>query len=242
MQTKEEKKKLEQIAEAYLKQQYIKHVGMLQVIYRGTAQIIEANEQGVLLRDEISEVYMLSTTEDTQGIAWMKEHLTKENCSIMQVTSKGCMEFAKKAYGFKNSLDCKQMVYSKKEPVTYKARLKIVEPNEVQFQQIWNVYDAISYEELCKIRERHQLFVALYEGEMVGFIGSHLEGSIGLLKVLPEHRRRGYGLEMESYMINQFLEWGYIPFVQVEVGNKQSEALQVKLELETSDEYVYWIY
>ncbi len=68
-------------------------------------------------------------------------------------------------------------------------------------------------------------------GELVGFIGEHDEGAIGMLEVLPEHRRRGYAYELEGFLVNHMLEQGRIPFTQVVEDNEASFALQRKLGL-----------
>lgn len=66
-------------------------------------------------------------------------------------------------------------------------------------------------------------------GELVGFVGEHDEGAIGMLEVFPEHRRRGYAWELEGFLVNRMLEAGRRPFTQVVVGNEASFALQRKL-------------
>ena len=66
-------------------------------------------------------------------------------------------------------------------------------------------------------------------GELVGFIGEHEEGSIGMLRVFPEYRRRGCAQALESLMINLHLARGYLPYCQVALDNEASHALQAKL-------------
>lgn len=52
-------------------------------------------------------------------------------------------------------------------------------------------------------------------GKPVGFIGEHLEGSMGLLEILPGYRGKGYGTELESFMICHMLEKGQRPFARL---------------------------
>ncbi|MBE5905217.1 MAG: hypothetical protein E7277_00285 [Lachnospiraceae bacterium] len=40
--------------------------------------------------------------------------------------------------------------------------------------------------------------VAYYHTEMAGFVGEHLEGSIGLLHVMPKFRRKGYAMALQK--------------------------------------------
>lgn len=66
-------------------------------------------------------------------------------------------------------------------------------------------------------------------GELVGFIGEHDEGAIGMLEVFPEHRRRGYASELAAFAVNRMLALGRVPFSQVVLGNEPSFAMHRKL-------------
>lgn len=66
-------------------------------------------------------------------------------------------------------------------------------------------------------------------GELVGFIGEHDEGAIGMLEVFPEHRRRGYASELAGFAVNRMLSLGRVPFSQVVLGNEPSFAMHRKL-------------
>jgi len=69
-----------------------------------------------------------------------------------------------------------------------------------------------------------------------------LEGSIGLLEIFPEYRRLGYGTALESFLVNQMLEKGQVPFGLIEVNNKNSIDLQNKLGFKISEDKVYWLF
>ena len=105
-----------------------------------------------------------------------------------------------------------------------------------------NYYQKLSEEELRKIIERENLFMAVHNEKPVGFVGEHLEGSMGLLEILPDCRRKGYGTELESFMISHILKQNLIPYCQVEVDNDKSLELQRKLGLIISKEKLYWIF
>ena len=65
---------------------------------------------------------------------------------------------------------------------------------------------------------------------------------MGLLEIFPAFRRKGYGAELESFMISRMLERGLLPYCQVEVDNEKSLALQWKLGMTVSREKVYWVF
>lgn len=225
----------------YLDSNYIEYAGMIQVIRRGTAEILEENEQGIFLRDTVSKAFMLATDCPVTGIEWLKkyEHL---KYSLMTLFHKDVTDFARERYGFTNSLECYQAVYMHTEPLCISKKLQIRVASEDEFQAVFDQYRLLSETELREIIRRGELFIGYYNDKMVGFIGQHLEGSMGLLKVFPEYRQNGFGKELEETMINHVLKKGLIPFSQVEVTNENSLKLQKKLGLTISGERLYWLF
>ena len=75
----------------------------------------------------------------------------------------------------------------------------------------------------------NHLYIGYKKNILVGFIGLHLEGSIGLLYILEEYKGNGYGTELEMFLVNHLLFKNKIPFGQVETENNHSIFLQKKL-------------
>lgn len=67
------------------------------------------------------------------------------------------------------------------------------------------------------------------DGELVGFIGMHAEGSMGMLEVFPGWRRRGVALALEAAKVASGLAAGHVPWAQVFPENRASIALQRRL-------------
>lgn len=86
------------------------------------------------------------------------------------------------------------------------------------------------------------LFGAFENGDLRAFAGIHEEGCMGMMEVLPEHRRRGIGFALASFLINWVLEQGQVPFCQVSINNEASLHLQRKLGLSISNEPMYWLF
>lgn len=78
-------------------------------------------------------------------------------------------------------------------------------------------------------------------GELVGFIGEHDEGSMGMLEVFPEHRRRGYGRALEAARIRALRACGRTPYCHVAPGNAASRALQAGLGLRRVGPLQCWV-
>jgi ribosomal protein S18 acetylase RimI-like enzyme len=83
--------------------------------------------------------------------------------------------------------------------------------------------------------------VALVHGELAGFAGEHEEGSLGMLEVLPQYRRRHIGKALATYIINWSLERGQIPYSQAKSDNTASLALQDQLGTCCAKGQLYWM-
>ena len=93
---------------------------------------------------------------------------------------------------------------------------------------------------LSGLIEQGELYGAFDGGTLMAFIGRHAEGSMGLLEVLPQYRRRGLGRLLQSHMIGLELSRGRVPYGQVFDGNEPSLALQRSLGMTSSMGRLYW--
>ena len=89
---------------------------------------------------------------------------------------------------------------------------------------------------------RRRLAAGIIDGgfvgdELVGFIGLHGEGSMGMLEVFPPYRRRGFARQLEAAKIASELELGHIPWGQVFPENSASIQLQRSLGLRFGHEF-----
>lgn len=65
---------------------------------------------------------------------------------------------------------------------------------------------------------------------------------MGLLEVLPAYQRKGYATMLESYLINYFLDQGWVAYCQVIENNQASLQLQKKLGLTISQNVSFWMF
>ena len=92
-------------------------------------------------------------------------------------------------------------------------------------------------------RIKSQAMKILYVGnEATGFIGTHEAGSIGLLQGFPAFRRHGYARLLESYMIDQQLRSGHVPFMHIVYENEASAKLQASLGAVKCTRPAIWIF
>ena len=228
-----------------LEKKQLLYAGLIQVIRRGTAEILEETEEGIFLKDSVSGGFMLAVEDVETGKEWLKKY-SHLNYRLFVVFQKEIVDILKEEYGLTETMECYQAVY----PLNISPNYEKVCENDLQIrcaekkdiETIMTYYHKLEEEELERIIEGGDLFLGFQEEKMVGFVGKHLEGSMGLLEILPDYRRKGYGYTMESFLINHMLKQNLIPFCQIEVDNEKSLALQRKIGMQISDEKMYWVF
>jgi len=223
----------------YLMENRLLHIGMLEVINRNSAEILYSEDDGVLLKEKISGAYMLSVESFYKGKSLIDE-LNEGN--LFLVHQEFMTDYIIKKFNLAHKLECFQASYMGKNKLKVKSELEIRPLNINQKEVILENYNKLSEEEIDILLNTESLFGGYKEDKLVGFIGNHLEGSIGLLEVFPAYRRLGYGETLEFYMVNHMLEQGRVPFGHIEIDNDKSIALQKKLGFTLSEDKLYWLF
>ncbi|WP_051625221.1 GNAT family N-acetyltransferase [Butyrivibrio sp. AE2005] len=219
----------------------IENLNIDRVIKRGTAQIIERADDAILLKDTMSKALMLACDDVAKGIEILERN-NGEAKPLIMISNAELGRMAADRFGYENIMECYQLAYLSKEPPKADDVLEYKTATMEDFPLISREYGLVSKEELKELIERGNIVMGYENSSPVGFIGEHMEGSVGLLLVLQEHRRKGYGTALEIEMIRRTLEKGYIPFGQVVVGNTASLELQKKLGLTKSEGTIFWMW
>lgn len=95
-------------------------------------------------------------------------------------------------------------------------------------------------ERIADIMRQKGVFGAIANGKLAGFIGRHGDGSMGMLEVFEQYRRRGIAAALEKFLITYVMTYGRAPFCDVYTDNPASIALQSKLGLTKGSGYTYW--
>lgn len=223
----------------YLTKNQLLHMGMLEPIRRGTADILYANTDRVLLKEQSSGAYMISADSIDKG----KELIDRlSECNLIVLHQLEVMKYAAMKYNLTNQLVCYQAVYMDKNKCKVKTDLDIKQLNLSEKDIVLEHYDKLSSKEIEKLINIGNLYGGYKDGKLIGFVGYHLEGSIGLLEVFPHYRFKGYGTTLEIYIINQMLDKGLVPFAQIEIDNLKSIALHEKLGFSISEDRLYWMF
>ncbi|MBQ7173101.1 MAG: GNAT family N-acetyltransferase [Clostridia bacterium] len=217
----------------------LEHLGLDHVMKRGTGEILETGKEACLLRDTVSDVFFLACEDVKTGLAMLGRHA--EKIDVLMTSNVGIGKIALARYGFDDCMECYQVAYFGKIPATDE-RLTMRVADLGDFQIIAENYHQCSDDDLKRIILRGSILLGYYEGQLVGFIGEHLEGSMGLLYVFPAFRRMGFAYSLESAKIAEFLKKGFVPFAQVDKNNAASLALQKKLGMKCSEHTILWLW
>jgi GNAT superfamily N-acetyltransferase len=222
----------------YLSKDAVTYIDMLEPLHRGTAEIIYAERDGVILRERNSGACMIAM----ESIEQCRSVLHLEKYRLFAVHQKEIADWIRENRGFSHGFEVYQTAYLKKETIagSFDA-IRVLSSDYTDW--IFDNYDAMNDRHYIETLIRRKQLWGIFDGDtLAGFIGEHLEGSIGLLEVLPAYRRKGYGYRLEAFLINHILEAGRIPFCQVVTDNASSLALQRKLGMKISGQTTTWLF
>ncbi|MBR5642336.1 MAG: GNAT family N-acetyltransferase [Firmicutes bacterium] len=218
----------------------IDYLGIKRVLERGSGIIIAEQENALLVHDSISGAYFLACENKETGITLL-DRTVGSDCDLLMVSNAALGQAAFERYGFSEMFECYQVAYYG-EKLAIDADLSVRTADEHDLPMLLKNYHMISPKELAEVIRRKSILLGYSQEHLVGFIGEHLEGSMGLLYVFPEYRHRGFGTALQTYLIAKTMEKGYIPFGQVEKDNQNSLRIQEHLGMTCSDKLIVWMW
>ena len=226
-------------AQSYLERDPLRYMDMLEPIRRGMVEVTALREDGVLLYNLPGELYMLAadSVESAQALCAGVGEM-----ELAVAHSRETGEYLQKRYDIARCQGCTQAAYLGKEPFPAAQGVEIRPLGQEAFSVVFANYH--SFSDPKYIRERLDAGVmrgAFAQGQLLGFIGMHAEGSVGMLEVLPQHRRKGAATALMAFMTGFFLERGWVPFSQIFHGNEASLALHRRLGWALSQRPLYWV-
>lgn len=157
-----------------------------------------------------------------------------------------------KYFHLETDMECLQAVYTRREKLPVRGlygpdgrgengfSIHVLTEEFIPF--VTEHYSEIGTEKYVTDRIRHgAVYGAFYDEKIVGFIANHEEGSIGMLYVLPEYRKRHVAMALETYCMNLAIERSEIPYGQIVLGNKPSISLQEKMGICFAKGMIVWM-
>lgn len=237
----------------WMMRQKLLHIDMIELINRGRARIVYHDADEILLRDMISGIYFHTRMADVPTEWNLPQELGKdERIECIAIHQREMVPFMEKYFHLKTDMECMQGAYTRKEKLPVRGlygpdgrgengfSIRVLSEEFIPF--VTEHYSEIGTEEYVTDRIRHgAVYGAFYDEKIVGFIADHEEGSIGMLYVLPEYRKRHVAMALETYCMNLAVERGEIPYGQVVLGNEASIRLQEKMGICFAKGTIVWM-
>jgi len=224
----------------YLNRDRLYHIDMLETLYRGIGELVYADEHGAAVLNS-GCTYMISAQNEETLEKICAEF---ERPLVIEMHQAEFVPWLQAKYAYRHTMESLQCAYLSKERLDEKltegVRLRGLSSEHLKF--VLENYDHLSDEKYLAERIEAGMIGAFIGDELAGFVGTHDEGTMGILQVLPEFRRRGIAYSLEAAMINRQLELGYVPHAHIVTTNKASIQLQEKLGLSFADKTVTWLY
>lgn len=221
------------------------YLDLTEPVRRGTGTVCYAAVDGALVAVELEEGNGL-----TLYSLWARdENTARRLCRLIpphpfSVTAHeaSSLPALREVFGYRDFNPCWQAGYFSPNPLPEPESPFVVRP--------------LGSEHLAQVAEHYHLTGADYvagrlaagvmigafspEGHLAGFMGTHDEGTLGLLEVLPPYRRQGVARLLQSHMTNRALQRNELPYGQIFDGNSPSLALQRSLGFQCSKGFLYW--
>ena len=189
---------------------------------------------------------------DTAEWKLLQEISKDERIECIAIHQREMVPFMEKYFHLKTDMECIQGAYTRREKLPVRGlygpdgrgengfSIHVLTEEFIPF--VTEHYSEIGSPEYVTERILHgAVYGAFYEEKIVGFIADHEEGSIGMLYVLPEYRKRHVAMALETYCMNLAVERGEIPYGQVVLGNEASIRLQEKMGICFAKGTVVWM-
>ena len=226
---------------AYLERDRTIRIDMIEAIRRGSAKILYAEPDAVLLTKADRFCLLVSDTIEA-GERALKT--VPEGIRLFVAHNEASRDAVFRTFPNVNHASaCWQAYYPGTEPIPVPDVCEIKPFPREQVPFMMSIYDPDGHpERYYESVDRGDVLAAYADGELAGFIGFHGDGSGGMLEVLPKFRRRGIGSALEIALHNLALSRGWTPYGQIYTTNDASRKLQQSLGMVVSDNELYWMY
>ena len=220
----------------------IDRIDLIESVRREAGRLLYQGEEGSLVYLPSGNT-VLSDIADGRRLCALVREFGLTDAELFEVKHETAAAALPELRPFPYRMDCDQWVYVAQTPPPRRGadiRPLTREWLPLAAQHYSVVDDPAAYLEGCLMRGR---LWGLFEGEdLAGFIGTHPEGSMGLLEIFPAYRRKGYGYELEAFLVEWLLCEGFVPYCHVARDNAASIALQQKLGLTRAALPALWVY
>lgn len=212
------------------------YADMIAALDEQRAELIYDSETTLLLHETAGDIHMLASRDFTEAKPLLQKLLEADAVVVLHGA-----KLAKLAeeMGFQLCAPCCQVFYAG-ALLPQEGELTVRHPDGSEFDLVNATYTLSDTIELRQDFDRPDFLGGYVDGKLACYIGLHCEGSMGMLEVFPEYRRRGYAQQIYSTLINNQLLKGRLPYAQIFITNTNSLNLQKKLGFQLSTDTIQW--
>lgn len=112
-----------------------------------------------------------------------------------------------------------------------------------EFDYVRSLYKTVDDDEYISDRIQSGTMLGAWLGrELTGFIGTHDDGTMGLMEVDPAYRRRGIGRALEGALVSLLRSRKRRTFGNVDASNPTARDVHQKVGAIVDDRPVYWLF
>ena len=215
------------------------YADMIGLVTRGES-IRAAGPTGVLVQNYDGTYMMASADEDSARR--LLDLIDPGQCECIVVHDDYAVGLVEERFGFDRHTRCIASAYYG-SPLPQSLRRDIhIQPLTPQWVDVVSENYTMDGPDYIGTRiDAGEMWGAFHGNDLLGFIGLHEEGSMGMLTVFDQYRRHGVAEYLMTDLANRMLAQGRIPHDHIIVGNLASESLQRKLGFSISTRTLTWM-
>jgi GNAT superfamily N-acetyltransferase len=210
---------------------------MIFPLRRGSAEVIYAARDGVFIKELDSGIYMLASDNFEKSIELVENTGTPPHICLYQ---KDIADYLFDRHNYNKYAINVQAVYTHEKYINTDSR--VLDIKKLTYSNFDWLCEHNSHLERQYLEERlaaGAVYGGFINNELCCSIGTHAEGSVGMLHVSEKFRGMGYAYELLSYIVNLLLDKKHIPFSQIEYDNIASINLHKKIGFEIFADMLY---
>ena len=216
---------------------------------RGLGTLLYEGPEGRLVRPGRAEEPLrgpiMTDITDGKTLVEVLRRCGREKHFLFTVHSEDAARALVEELGMSGGEPCTQVVYDRTEPPEGidTSHIRLLTEEYAPFCAAhYHPEDGDRTAEMCRKLRKGEMW-GIFEGDTIaGFIGIHGEGSMGYLEVLPEYRRKGYAMALETFLIGEYLRRGWLPYGHVIKGNEASLAVQRRMGFTAAEAPAIWVW
>lgn len=221
------------------------YTDMTDPLETGIAHAVSVEEDGVLLRAGNVLFFNALSEKRAVEIACEIEAMKLKDCGLFQHDNVAIEKVAKIVNRKPYDENCHLAVAFRTTEYEIDTDIRFRKLDHDYDELVSKTYGFFKNEpnrlELAKNAVETGLWGGFKDDECIGFIGTHEEGTMGMLEVLPQFRNRGYGRALEQLLANEYIKAGRFPYCHILEKNTASLNLQKSMGFWLSeDRRIYW--